>query len=217
MDFSLARYNMVESQLRTNKVTSPALLEAFRTVPRERFVPLAKKAQSYLDEHVKVASDRWLMPPMPLGRLIQEAYPQETDNALVVGAGMGYSSAILGSLCRSVFALESNPELVKLMSEALTEQVLDNVVSVDGDLTQGYPKEGPYDLILITGGVEEVSQPLLDQLAEGGRLMAVVGAPGAVGHATLFGKRNGVISRRILFDAAVKPLPGFSRAPAFVF
>lgn len=217
MDFSLARYNMVESQLRTNKVTSPALLEAFRAVPRERFVPTAQRGQSYRDEHVKVAPDRWLMPPMPLGRLIQEAYPLASDNALVVGAGMGYSSAILGRLCRSVFALECSPELVDLMSEALTEQVLDNVVSVDGKLSEGYPKEGPYDLILLTGSVEEVSRPLLDQLAEGGRLMAVVGAPGEVGHAMLYGKRNGVISHRILFDATVKPLPGFTRAPAFVF
>lgn len=217
MDFSQARYNMVESQLRTNKVTSPVLLDAFREVPRERFVPTAQRGQAYRDEHVKVADNRWLMPPMPLGRLIQEAYPLPSDNALVVGAGMGYSSAVLGRLCRSVFALESEPELVTSMGEALTELVLDNVVSVQGALSEGYPKEGPYDLILMTGSVEEVSQALLDQLSEGGRLMAVVTAPGAVGHAMIYGKRNGAISHRILFDATVKPLPGFSRAPEFVF
>jgi protein-L-isoaspartate(D-aspartate) O-methyltransferase len=217
MDFALARRNMVESQLRTNRITMPALLDAFKTVPRERFVPTNRRAQAYLDEHVEIAPGRWLMPPMTIGRLIQESYPLPTDNALVVGAGMGYSAAILGRVCNAVFALESDASLVAGMGEALTEQVLDNVVAVEGELTLGYPGEGPYEIILLAGGVEVVPDALTGQLAEGGRLMAVVGAPDTVGRATLFGKRNGAISSRVLFDATVKHLPGFQKAPAFVF
>ena len=218
MDFTLARCNMVECQLRTNKVTSPALLEALRAIPRERFVPTGRRSQAYLDEHVPIAEDRWLMPPMPMARLIQESYPTAGDNAMVIGAGMGYSAAVMGRLCKSVFAVENDKALVEEMSAALTELALDNVVAIEAPLTAGYPDEGPYDVILLAGGVGDVPPALFAQLAEGGRLMAILGAsPGAVGHAVIHGKRNGVVSNRTVFDARVKPLPGFGRAPAFVF
>lgn len=217
MDFAVARRNMVESQLRTNRITMPALLDAFKEVPREQFVPTGRRGQAYMDDHVEIAPGRWLMPPMAIGRLIQEAYPQPSDNALVVGAGMGYSAAILGRVCNSVFALESESSLVVGMGEALTKHVLDNVVAVEGPLIEGYPTEGPYDVILLAGAVEQVPRALTDQMAEGGRLMAIVGAPNTVGRATLYGKRNGAISHRVLFDATVKHLPGFQKAPAFVF
>lgn len=217
MDFALARRNMVESQLRTNKVTAPGVLDALRSIPRERFLPTSRRAQAYVDEHVEIAKDRWMMPPMPMARLIHEAWPQEKDNALVVGAGMGYSAAVLGRLCRSVFALESDAGLVKEMGEALTELALDNVVAVEGPLKQGYPKEGPYDVIILAGAVDEVPDTLIDQLAEGGRLMAIVNGDNGIGRAMLYGKRNGVTTPRTLFDATVKSLPGFQKAPAFVF
>lgn len=217
MDFALARRNMVESQLRTNKVTAPGVLDALHSIPRERFLPTSRRAQAYVDEHVEIAKDRWMMPPMPMARLIHEAWPQEKDNALVVGAGMGYSAAVLGRLCRSVFALESDAGLVKEMGEALTELALDNVVAVEGPLKQGYPKEGPYDVIILAGAVDEVPDTLIDQLAEGGRLMAIVNGENGIGRAMLYGKRNGVTTPRTLFDATVKSLPGFQKAPAFVF
>ena len=217
MDFALARRNMVESQLRTNKVTGTKLLQALHRIPRERFVPNAKRHRSYFDESIEVAKNRWLMPPMPLARLIQESYPQDTDNVMVIGAGMGYSSALYGALTRSVFAVENDPDLVEEMGGALTDLALDNVVAVEASLADGYPKEGPYDIILMTGMIEYAPQTLLDQLNEGGRLMAVVGAPGDIGRATLFGKKNGMTSTRVLFDATIKPLPGFARTPAFVF
>ena len=217
MDFALARRNMVESQLRTNKVTGTKLLQALHRIPRERFVPNAKRHLAYFDESIEVAKNRWLMPPMPLARLIQESYPQDTDNVMVIGAGMGYSSALYGALARSVFAVENDPDLVEEMGGALTDLALDNVVAVEASLADGYPKEGPYDIILMTGMIEYAPQALLDQLNEGGRLMAVVGAPGDIGRATLFGKKNGMTSTRVLFDATIKPLPGFARTPAFVF
>lgn len=217
MDFALARQNMVESQLRPNRVTAPKIVDSFRTIPRERFVPPSMRGRAYLDEHVPISVDRWLMPPMTIGRLIHEAWPLAEENAMVIGAGMGYSAAILGRLCQSVFAVESDAELVAEMSTALTELALDNVVGIEAPLTEGYPQEAPYDIIIMAGGVEEIPQALFDQLSEGGRLMAVVGDAGTIGRATLFGKRHGVISDRVLFDAAAKPLPGFERAPSFVF
>ncbi|NMM46159.1 protein-L-isoaspartate O-methyltransferase [Rhodospirillaceae bacterium KN72] len=217
MDFALARRNMVECQLRTNKIVSPDILAALHSVPRERFVPVARKGQAYSDEHVAIGEGRWLAPAMPIMRLIQEAYPSATDNALVVGAGYGYSAAILGRLCRSVFATDDNAEFVSAMSSVLTDLAADNVVAVEAPLKAGFPKEGPYDIILLDGSVSEVPQSLFDQLAEGGRLMAIVGAPGQIGRAMLYGKRNGAVSHRELFDMSIKALPGFEKEAAFVF
>lgn len=217
MDFALARRNMVESQLRTNKVTAPEVLDALHSIPRERFMPTSRRAHAYVDEHVEIAKDRWMMPPMPMARLIHDAWPQAQDNALVVGAGMGYSAAVLGRLCRSVFALESDADLVKAMGEALTELAQDNVVAVEGPLNQGYAKEGPYNVIILGGAVDEVPDSLIDQLAEGGRLMAIVNGDDGIGRAVLYGKRNGVTTPRTLFDATVKSLPGFQKTASFVF
>lgn len=217
MDYTLARRNMIESQLRTNKVTEPAVLAALANVPREIFVPTAMRPRAYTDESLPIAQDRWIMAPMPLGRLIQEAMPQASDNALVIGAGFGYASALLGRLCQSVFAVETDPGLVGEMGSVLTELAIDNVVCIEGALSEGYAAEGPYDVILMAGGVQVIPDALTDQLAEGGRLVAIVEDEDGLGRAMLFGKRNGQTSGRVLFDANVKPLPGFQKEAAFVF
>lgn len=217
MDYTVARRNMIESQLRTNKVVEPALLAALAHVPREKFVPAAMRARAYTDESLPIGKDRWIMAPMPLARLIQEAAPVRTDNALVVGAGFGYAPALLGQLCQSVFALESDSDLIGEMSSVLTELAIDNVVCIEGQLSDGYSAEGPYDLILMAGGVQAVPDLLTGQLAEGGRLLAIVEDDDGLGRAMLYGKRNGQTSHRILFDANVKPLPGFQKEPVFVF
>lgn len=207
---------MIESQLRTNKVTDPAILSALAEVPRELFVPTNMRPRAYTDESLPIAEDRWIMAPLPLARLIHEASPTLTDNALVIGAGYGYASALLGRLVQSVFAVEDLTDLVAGMSGLMTELAIDNVVCVEGPLTDGYAKEGPYDVIVIAGGIQEVPQAIFDQLAEGGRLVVVQEDTGGLGRAMLFGKRNGQVSGRVLFDATVKPLPGFQKAKAFV-
>jgi len=215
MDFAVARRNMVESQLRTNKVTDPDLLSALRTIPREAFLPARLKQQAYLDEHVQLSPSRWMAPPMPVARMIQEAMPAQTDNALVIGDSTGYAAALLGTLCQSVFALEEDADFVSSMGSALSEQACDNVVPIQAPLEDGLAGEGPYDIIILAGRVEVIPDALKDQLSEGGRLLAVVGGDGDVSAATLFGKRNGVVSSRILFDAAMKPLPGFAGTKSF--
>ncbi|MEQ8441949.1 MAG: protein-L-isoaspartate O-methyltransferase [Alphaproteobacteria bacterium] len=215
MDFAVARRNMVESQLRTNKVVDPDLLNALRTIPREAFLPARLRAQAYLDEHIQLSADRWMTPPMPIARLIQEAMPGQGDNALVIGEPTGYAAAVLGALCQSVFALDQDADVVSAMGAALAGQACDNVVPIEAPLEEGLPGEGPYDVILLGGRVEFVPDTLKDQLSEGGRLMAIVGGENEVASATLFGKRNGVVSSRILFDASVKPLPGFRREKSF--
>lgn len=217
MDFTTARHNMVESQLRPNRVIDEDLLAAFDSVPREMFVPSPLTEVAYVDDGIEIAPGRWLMEPMVLGRLLQAATLRREDVALVIGCGTGYACAIMAPLVNTVVALESESALAATATRILGELSIDNVVVLEGRLTQGHPAQAPYDVILIDGGVEEVPPAIQQQLAEGGRLLTVVRRPGAVGRAMLMTKRAGVVSGRVLFDAAVPPLPAFTLTPGFVF
>ncbi len=212
----IARRNMVASQLRTNRVTDERLLAAFATVPRERFVPPSRRAVAYVDEDIEIARGRYLMEPRVLGRLLQALAPASDSVAMVVGAGTGYSSAILARLVQTVVAIESDPELVRHANAALADLGIDNVAVFNAPHVGGYPSQAPYGTILIDGGVYAVPHELVDQLAEGGRLGAVR-RPGAAGQALIVVKSDGVASERVEFDATVPVLPGFEKPAAFAF
>ena len=216
-DFAAARLNMVESQLRTNKVTDLRLLGAFETVPRELFVPEPLRGIAYIDEDVALGGGRFVMEPRVLARLLQAAQPGPEDVALDLGCGSGYATAILSRLVATVVALEDDAALATAVNRTLGELEIDNAVVVEGRLTEGYPKQAPYNVILLGGAVAEVPAAIADQLAEGGRLVTVVSAGPGLGRATLMRRDGGVISSRVLYDAALPVLPGFEAAPGFVF
>lgn len=217
VDYAAARLNMVESQLRTNKVTNPALIEAFEHVPRELFVPERLRGIAYVDEDIEIGPGRFLMEPMVLARLLQEARPQPGDVALDLGCGAGYAAAILARLCGTVVALESDQRMAAQATQTLGQLGIDNAVVVEGPLDAGYPAQGPYNVILVNGAVSEVPQAIRDQLAEGGRLVAVVRNASRIGRAMLLQRSGDVVSGRVLFDAAVPLLPDFEAKPGFVF
>jgi len=216
MDYEAARRNMVDSQIRTNKVTHPGLLAALSSVPRERFLPADRAFAAYLDDDIPLAPGRFLMEPMVFARLVQLAEPKPEDRALVIGSGLGYGAAVLAHLVASIVALESDAGLAARGKDQLAQLAIHNVVQVTGPLAQGWAGSAPYDLILIEGSVEEIPQALFGQMADGGRLVAVV-ATGGVGRATLFMERQKVISHRPYFDAAVPALAEFRRQQGFVF
>ncbi len=217
VDFAAARLNMVESQLRTNKVTDLRLLNAFKTVPRELFVPEPLRGIAYIDEDVALSGGRFVMEPRVLARLLQAAQPEPEDVALDLGCGSGYATAILSRLVATVVALEDDAALAAAANRTLDKLEIDNAVVVEGRLTEGYPKQAPYNVILLGGAVAEVPAAIADQLAEGGRLVTVVSAGPGLGRATLMRRDGGVISSRILYDAALPVLPGFEAEPGFVF
>lgn len=214
--FATARHNMVESQIRTNKVTDPAVIGAFSELPRERFVPEGLRGVAYIDEDLELTRDRFMMEPMVLARLVQIALPKPNEIALDVGCGSGYASAVLARLCSAVVALDSDRGLIARANALLDELQINNVVVVEGTLTEGYARQAPYNVILLNGTVERIPQALFDQLAEGGRLVTVH-VDGGVGRGTLYLKSAGVVSRRAIFDAATPVLPGFRAEPHFVF
>ncbi len=216
IDFAAARQNMVLSQLEPQQVSDPALTEAMATVPREKFVPEALAGVAYMDEDLEIVPGRYLMEPRVFARLLQAADAKSGDVALDVGCGTGYSSAVLAFLGVTVVALESDPELAGRATEVLTGLAVENAAVVTGTLAQGLPEQGPYDIILLGGSIPAAPEALCRQLAEGGRLLAVLNED-RVGKATVITRSGGLFSRQVLFDAGVPPLPGFEATTEFTF
>ena len=217
MDYATARDNMIDCQLRTNKVTEERLLEAFGQVPRELFVPEARRAVAYVDEDIAIGSGRYLMEPMVLGRLLQAAAIEPGDVVLDVGAGTGYASAIAARLAATVVALESAEGLAAQANERFQELGIDNAVVVTGPLTEGYGRQAPYNVILLNGAVASLPEAITAQLAEAGRLITVVKPEEGPGKATLVQCVGGHISSRVVFDAATPRLAGFEPVAGFRF
>jgi protein-L-isoaspartate(D-aspartate) O-methyltransferase len=213
--YAVQRERMVESQVRTNDVTDVRIQRAMRDVPRERFVPAAKQAVAYSDTPVEVVRGRFLLDPRTFAKLAQLGMIEPTDRVLDVGCASGYSSVVFARLCAQVTCLEEDAELVRIASD-LGRGFASNALVVQGKLADGYSAGAPYDVIFLNGAVEAIPERLQQQLAEGGRLVAIL-QPGPQGRAHVFLKEKGRIGRRADFDSTVPLLPGFQEAKGFVF
>jgi len=207
-----ARNRMVDSQLRPNRVSDPRILNTMRLLPRERFLPDAQLALAYADQNVPLGGGRVLLQPMALARLLQAAAPLSGEKALVVGAGTGYSAALLAAMGCEVTALEEPGALFDRAKEALAS-ITPEVRLISGPLPAGWPPGAPYDLIFIDGAVPEVPAALASQLnRETGRLLTIAGTIAVQAEPTPVG-----ISVRALFDCPCPVLPCFALAAAFEF
>lgn len=218
-DYTIARRNMIDGQLRPNGVLAADLLQVFADLPRERFVPAERRSVAYSDEAVPLGGGRYLIEPMLLARMLQLLQPAAQDSALVVGGGTGYGATVLARLVRSVVALECEPRLAAESRANLSALGVGNVGVVEGALAGGAPAKGPYDIVLVEGSVPAIPETLIKQLADEGRLIAVVAGdvPGRTGQVRLGRKVQGVFSSRPIFDAGSPLLPGFEKPRAFVF
>jgi protein-L-isoaspartate(D-aspartate) O-methyltransferase len=217
LDMTSARVNMVSSQLHTNQVTDEKVLSAFQELPRERFVPADMASIAYVDEDLPIGSGRCLTEPMVLARLIQAANPVADEIALNVACGSGYASAVLAHMGLTVVALENNGELAELARKNLSALELDSAIVVEGPVALGHAEQGPYNVILIDGAVEYVPDAILDQLADGGRLVTVVREGRGTGRATLFLKSGDHVAQQVLFDASLPLFSDFRKAAEFTF
>ena len=217
ISFEQARRNMVDNQLRPNKVTDSRVIDAMLSVEREKFAPEDLRGVAYVDEDIPVGKGRVLMEPMVLARLLQAAEIGAGDVVLDIGAGTGYTAAVCARLAATVVAIESDSRLHRDATRILSELGIDNAVTVEAPLLEGYPQQAPYDVIVFSGAVEEIPEHILSQLAVGGRLVAVVARPGSAPAARLARNCAGTIAFVTLFDASVPCLPGFERKPDFVF
>jgi protein-L-isoaspartate(D-aspartate) O-methyltransferase len=224
IDFYQSRQNMVDGQIRTNKVTDHALIRRLRQVPREIFVPPPQQAVAYLDGAVPLNEGRFLPEPMVLARLIQAADLTPTDKVLIVGCATGYSAAIIAPLAGRVIAVDISSALLVQAKKNLEQLQIANVQLAEiPSLLSGRAGDGPYDVILLEGSVTAPPQTLADQLAIGGRMLFVQNAAATggivspMGQAMLYTKTGPALAGRVLFDANMPALPAPKPATAFIF
>lgn len=174
MNYELARTNMVESQIRPADVTDLRIQRAMSSLPREKFVPSARKPLAYIDNNLEGEAGRMLLAPRSLARLIQACNIKKEDVVLDLAPGAGYSTAVLASLASAVVGVETDEKLVKRGGKILDGLGIDNAAIIQGDIAQGCPSQAPFDVIFINGCIEFVPDTLVEQLADGGRIGAIV-------------------------------------------
>ena len=222
MDFVQARNRMVDGQVRPGDVTDLRILAAMLELPRERFVAPDQAGLAYTDLDLPLRGSpggaaRCMLPPRTLAKLLQTADIAPADRALDVGCGTGYGAAVLSRLAAEVTALEEDPILAGMASQALAACGAHKAAVVEGQLTAGWPGNQPYDVIVVEGTIEVAPQHLFAQLADGGRLVCIEGRRDLAGKAMIYRSNGGVVSGRPVFDAAAPVLPGFVRPAEFVF
>jgi protein-L-isoaspartate(D-aspartate) O-methyltransferase len=221
-DFVAARQNMIEGQIRPNKVRDERVLSVLEDLPRELFVPERLAGVAYIDESLPVGTGRFLLPPMVLARMLEEAAIGAGDRVLDIAPATGYSTAALAGLARHVVAVESDADLHRRAVALMAALELANVETHLAPMQQGWKAEAPYDVVFINGAVDDVPEALLLQLKDGGRLVAVVRHYGAAhashtGEARRYDRLGKVVTFRPLFDANTALLPGFAAAATFSF
>ena len=220
MDTTLkARMNMVQCQIETTTSLGQALHQAMIDIPRQLFVPTPLSGIAYSDDHLPLGSDRYMMSPSVLAKMIQLAEIRPGDSILDIGVTTGYSSAIFSQLALRVIAIESDPDLASKANSILHSIGIKNVIVISTSLIDGHPDSGPYDAIFFNGAIETIPQSLTDQLANGGRLITTTYnhttynplTHKVLGMLTLYKRINGDLSKQELFPINLFPLEEFRK------
>ncbi|PJF08181.1 protein-L-isoaspartate O-methyltransferase [Pseudorhodobacter sp. MZDSW-24AT] len=213
-DFSARRVMMVDTQVRPSDVTKFPIIEAMLTVPREVFVPRDKREAAYMGENLVLRTDRVVLEPRTLAKMLDALDIQPDELVLDLGCGLGYSAAVIARLADAVVAVEEDEAFAGEAQNLLSQASVDNAAVIVGPLAAGAAKHGPYDVITVQGGVEVIPQAVLDQLKDGGRIAALF-MEGALGVVRVGFKSGGQVSWRFVFNAAAPVLPGFRKESAF--
>jgi protein-L-isoaspartate(D-aspartate) O-methyltransferase len=220
MNIELARFNMIEQQIRPWQVLDPAVLALLAVLKREDFVPARHKALAFVDTQIPLLDDPQgpcMLEPKVEARLLQELRVQHSDQVLEIGTGSGFMAALLAHRAAEVTTIESRPELVEMARHNLNHAGLSRVHVVHGDAARQLPAGGPWDVILLSGSVAEVPKSLLQQLKPGGRLAAVVGQL-PIMRARLFTRVSDASWSDVdLFDTVAPRLEGFAEPSRFRF
>ena len=213
-DFAARRIMMVDTQVRPSDVTKYTIIDAMLSIPREAYVPAAKREAAYMGEHVTLAPGRVVLDPRTLAKLLDALDIQPTEAVLDLGCGFGYSAAVIARMAEAVVAVEEDADLATEAQATLSAQGVDNAAVISGKLAEGAAKAGPYDVIVLQGAAEVIPAALLAQLKEGGRIGAIF-MEGALGVARIGYKIDGVVTWRPAFNASAPVLPGFAAHRAF--
>lgn len=213
-DFAARRTMMVDTQVRPSDVTKFPIIDAMLTVPREDFVPAAQREAAYLGENLDLGAGRVLLDPRTLAKMLDALAIGSDELVLDVGCAMGYSSAVIAHMAEAVVAVEQDEAMAAEAQEALSMTGADNVLVHIGPLVDGAAGQGPYDVIIVQGGVRQVPESLTAQLKDAGRI-ACLFMDGALGEIRLGHKHDGRISWRMAFNAGAPILQGFDAEEVF--
>jgi protein-L-isoaspartate(D-aspartate) O-methyltransferase len=217
MNFEQARANMVEQQIRPWEVLDQEVLDLLYAVPREEFVPSAFRNLAFADTEIPIGEGETMMAPKVEARLMQELALRKTDRVLEVGTGSGYLTALLARRAAHVYSLEIRPALAAFGRANLERHGADNATLEIGDGARGEPRRAPYDVIVLTGSTPVLPRSLLEQLAGGGRLFAVVGEPPVMRARLVTCSAPGAYRTTELFETMLAPLVNAEQAPRFRF
>ncbi|MFO8126903.1 protein-L-isoaspartate O-methyltransferase family protein [Yoonia sp.] len=213
-DYASRRTTMVDTQVRPSDVTKFPIIDAMLAVPREAFVPDAKREAAYVGDNLDIGGGRVMLEPRTLAKMIDALDIQPHHVVLDIACGLGYSTAVLAHMCDFVVAVEDDEARAKEAQSILSEQGADNAAVMSGPLVDGAAKSAPYDIIILQGGAEQVPDALLDQLREGGRIAAVF-SEGTLGVVRVGHKTDGAVNWRFAFNASAPVLAGFEKRTAF--
>ncbi len=193
--YEAARERMVTQQIVSRGVKDAATLKAMRMVPRHIFVPKEYENEAYDDNPLPIGYGQTISQPYIVAYMTEIAAPDPSKKALEIGTGSGYQAAILGEVVKKVYSIEIVPELARESAERLKKLGYTNITVKYGDGYKGWKEYSPFDIIIVTAAAEEIPKPLIDQLAENGRLVIPVGPPAAVQELILLEKKNGKIEK----------------------
>ena len=213
-DYAKRRSMMVDTQVRPSDVTKFPIIDAMLTVARESFVPDSKRETAYVGENIDLGQGRVMLEPRTLAKMLDAIDVQPDEMVLDIGCGLGYSSALLARLSEAVVAVEEDADMAAEAQSLLSASGADNVAVIEGALVEGAAKHGPYDAIILQGGVVHVPETILDQLKDGGRIAALF-MEGALGVVRIGYKIDGAVTWRFSFNASAPVLPGFEGAKEF--
>lgn len=217
------RSNMSKGQLLTCCIRDERVLHAIASVKREDFVPAAFADSAYVDAEIPLPAGRFLIEPLVFCRLLELAEIEPTDRVLDIGCGLGYSTAVISQLAKKVVALEENQELASEARQRLATCGLENIEVATSPLASGIAAQRPFDVIVVGGAVQVIPAKLLEQLADGGRLVAVEstglrpGERSGLGTTLKITRHGSKFDRVVGQDANVPLLPGFEKHPTFEF
>lgn len=213
-DFLTRRTMMVDTQVRPSDVTKFPIIDAMLKVQREDFVPVAQRETAYMGENLELGEGRVLLEPRTLAKILDALDVTPDELVLDVGSALGYSAAIIAHMAQAVVALDDNETMVAEAQDVLMAAGIDNVITHIGALNTGAAEHGPYDVIVVEGGVTHVPDDLLSQLKDGGRIAALF-MDGPLGEVRIGYKVDGTMSWRRAFNAGAPVLPGFENQDAF--
>lgn len=213
-DYAARRRMMVDTQVRPSDVTKFPIIDAMLDVPREIFVPDAAREAAYAGEHVPLGEDRVVLDPRILAKMLDALAFEGDELVLDIGGGLGYASAIMSRLAQAVVMLEEDASMADEAQQNLSAVGADNVVVQQGVLAEGAAEHGPYDVIILQGGAEELPQAVTKQLKDGGRIVCMF-MDHQLGRVEIGHKIDNDISWRFAFNAGAPVLPGFHKQNAF--